>query len=351
MRLALQICVRRVVHGCQESLSSESIELLTPPCRGVRCSKDYGNIVIDHEKVFTPVNETYPSHGTQMGPSPRSFPEKRPIVIQLRSLLIHHNLRILHRIDAPQARRIRIDRLLVGMAIDEQVADCAGARRTLVDGEARRELLVLADLDGVEEEDGEVLAVVADYVVCGPLLAHVVDYHLAYGGGMWCQRGASSKKGGWMGVLTCLSERLIRKPRLSHFESPPFRPVKMLIDVDNIQLLVHPQLMHIVPHQHSPMLRRIRIFAYLLRDHLAQPGLLCQPFPAHASNWVPANFDGAELGIDAWLAPWDAVGSLAEAEGVFEGEFAFDESFDALHFAFGPSIVPGKDSGLGFALR
>jgi hypothetical protein len=41
------------------------------------------------------------------------------------------------------------------------------------------------------------------------------------------------------------------------------------IDVDDIEVLVHPQLMRIITHQHSPMLRWIRIFVDLVCNHLA----------------------------------------------------------------------------------
>jgi hypothetical protein len=42
---------------------------------------------------------------------------------------------------------------------------------------------------------------------------------------------------------------------------------------------------------------------------------------------MPANFYGAEFGVDAWLAWGNNVWLGAEAEGVLEREFAFEEAF------------------------
>ena len=66
-----------------------------------------------------------------------------------------------------------------------------------------------------------------------------------------------------------MPERLIGKSRLPHDECVPFLPHYLLIDVDNIQMLVHPQLMAVVANEHSPMLRRIWVFANLLGDQLS----------------------------------------------------------------------------------
>jgi hypothetical protein len=85
--------------------------------------------------------------------------------------------------------------------------------------------------------------------------------------------------------------------------------------------------MNIIPNKNSPMLRRIRILADLLRDHFADAGFLGEPFTAHACNGVPADLDGAELGVDEGLSWGNDVGFGAEAEGVLEGEFAFEEAF------------------------
>lgn len=116
------------------------------------------------------------------------------MIIQLRRLLIHNVLRLRHRILPLQLKplhlfliRIRVFRhntrsmihLLLRMLIDEQILDLALPRRRLIDSEAGRKLVVRADLDCVQHGDGEVLAIVADYVVGGARKAHVVDYHLA----------------------------------------------------------------------------------------------------------------------------------------------------------------------------
>lgn len=103
--------------------------------------------------------------------------ERRLVIIQLRRIILHNLLRILRRILVMQRRALLI-LLLLGMLVDEQIFNLACARGGLVYGEAGGELFVCADLDGIEEEDGEVLAVVADDVVGGAGCSHVVDDHL-----------------------------------------------------------------------------------------------------------------------------------------------------------------------------
>jgi hypothetical protein len=65
------------------------------------------------------------------------------------------------------------------------------------------------------------------------------------------------------------------------------------IRVDDIEILVHPQLMRVITHQHSPMLRRIGIFVDLVCDQLTQTRLLCEPFACCSTHRMPANLDGA----------------------------------------------------------
>lgn len=92
--------------------------------------------------------------------------ERGLVIIQLRRILLHNLLRILRRILVMQGRTLLI-LLLLGMIVNKQVFNFALPSGGLVHGEGRGELLVRADLDGVEKEDGEVLAVVADDVVGG----------------------------------------------------------------------------------------------------------------------------------------------------------------------------------------
>ena len=92
------------------------------------------------------------------------------MIIYLRRMLVHHLLCSLHRISVLQLRlhsalnlliRIML-RLLFGMLVQEQISYRAFTSGALVDGKAGRELSVGADGHGIEEVDGEVLAVVGD---------------------------------------------------------------------------------------------------------------------------------------------------------------------------------------------
>ena len=106
------------------------------------------------------------------------------VIIQFRRILLHDLLRNLHRIlPVEMARPDWLLRVLLhvlfGWTLYKQVLYIARARRALVDGESRGELLVSADLNCVEHGHSEVLAVIADQVVGGALGAHSVDYHFA----------------------------------------------------------------------------------------------------------------------------------------------------------------------------
>jgi len=104
----------------------------------------------------------------------------------------------------------------------------------------------------------------------------------------------------------------------------PLLPLALLIDIDDIQLLIHPQLMHKISDQHGPVLRRVRILADFLGDHFPESRFFGEPFPAHAGDGVPANLHRAERAVDARFARGYYIWFGAEAEGVFEGEFAFE---------------------------
>lgn len=86
------------------------------------------------------------------------------VVVQLRRVLVHDLLRLMHRVLAVEGGPVRI-RLLVGVLVDEEVLDAALARHALVHGKAGGEFAVGADLDRVEHRHREGLAVVADQVV------------------------------------------------------------------------------------------------------------------------------------------------------------------------------------------
>lgn len=122
--------------------------------------------------------------------------------------------------------------------------------------------------------------------------------------------------------LTSLPQSLITKPRNPHLKTPPLSPlflfkrINSLININNPQPLIHPKLMDIIPHQNSPMLRRIRIATNLARHELAQPAFLSEPFAAHAGDGMPADADGALGSVDGGGGGGDYVWFGAEAEGV-----------------------------------
>ena len=109
------------------------------------------------------------------------------MLIQLRRILVHHLLGRLHRILVLQSRRpflvvilLFFDSMLLllfWMLVDEEILDGSFSGRSLVDGKARGEFFVRADLDCVQHGEGEVLAVVADQVVGGLFGSHFVNGH------------------------------------------------------------------------------------------------------------------------------------------------------------------------------
>jgi hypothetical protein len=151
------------------------------------------------------------------------------MIIQLRRILLHDLLRLIHRIHTLQRRHLT---LLLGVLVLEEILNFTLPRRSLVDLEAGSKFPVRADLDRVEHVHGEVLAVVADDVVGGPCGAHVVDYHFAWD---------RYVRGGWgdggMG-LTSLPEGLVVEACLPNFEGVPFLLVDLLVDVDYIEVFV-----------------------------------------------------------------------------------------------------------------
>jgi hypothetical protein len=107
-------------------------------------------------------------------------------------------------------------------------------------------------------------------------------------------------------TLTSSPQRIVIEARLADRERPPsvsilasfipyihsrnsLFPFDSRIRVDDIKVLVHPQLMRILTHQHRPMLRRIRIFVDLICDQFPQPGLLREPLACQPSHRVPTH--------------------------------------------------------------
>lgn len=89
-----------------------------------------------------------------------------------------------------------------------------------------------------------------------------------------------------------------------------------------------------LPHKHGPMLRRIRILVHCLRDILPQPRLLGKPLSPKPTDGVPPNLDSTVVAVDVCDVVGDDVGFLAETEGVFEDDFAFDHAVFGVAEAF-----------------
>jgi hypothetical protein len=134
-------------------------------------------------------------------------------------------------------------------------------------------------------------------------------------------------------ILTGLFERLIRKPRLPDLKCMPLGWIDLLVDINHIERLVHPQLMNVLPNENSPVLCWVWIFADILCDHLPQTRFLGEPFAAHPGNRMPAYLNSAKVCIDTSLAKGYDVGFCAESEGVLECKFAFEQFVFAQYFA------------------
>jgi len=113
----------------------------------------------------------------------------------------------------------------------------------------------------------------------------------------------------------------------SDWKPGPLISLDPRIGIDDVEILVHPQLVCKVAHEDSPVLRRVGVLVRLLSDQFPQPSFLGEPFPSEAANGVPANFDGARDSIRDGMGQRDDVGGLTEANGVFEGEFTLVVAF------------------------
>lgn len=236
--------------------------------------------------------------------------------VQLLRIVVHDLLRMVDGLCVGLARRLALGAGLdvVGVLLGEEVHDFALARGALVDGEGGAELAVGADVDDVEQVDGKVLAVVADEVVGGPLLTHVVDDHLGR-----------------------LPQRLVVEARLAHLEGVPgavgaVGGVDVLVGVDDVEVLVHPQLVRVVADQHGPVLRRVRVRPDLLRDHLAQARLLGEPLAREPSDRVPADLDLAVRAVGYGLLGRHGIWSVAQAQALLQRQFALQEALDGTFF-------------------
>lgn len=139
-------------------------------------------------------------------------------------------------------------------------------------------------------------------------------------------------------ILTSLPERLVVEPRLANLIRVPVIPDELLVDVDDVQMLIHPQFMHITAHQHGPVLGWVRALMDLLGDHLTQPGLLGEPLASRPRDRMPAQLHGAGLAADVDLAGGHDVGPLAEPQLMLDSELCLE------HVVFPSPCVRFDDS-------
>ena len=92
------------------------------------------------------------------------------------------------------------------------------------------------------------------------------------------------------GALTSLSQCLICESSLPHLKRVPFAMLDPFINIYDMQILIHPKLMYKFPHQHRPMLCRIRVFSNALCDTLSYARLFQA---SHAGNRMPSDCHGA----------------------------------------------------------
>jgi hypothetical protein len=104
--------------------------------------------------------------------------EELVVIVQLRCIFFHYLLRILYCVSVVKLGPVLVC-LLLWVLIDEEIFNLANTRRCLVDSKARSKLLVCTYLDRIQHQHGKILAVVADDVVRGSFLPHIMDDHLA----------------------------------------------------------------------------------------------------------------------------------------------------------------------------
>lgn len=112
---------------------------------------------------------------------------------------------------------------------------------------------------------------------------------------------------------------------MAYFVSMPFFLVDLLIDIDDIEILVHPEFVHVIADKHGPMLGWIRITVNLLGDHFTQSSLLGEPFASQSTDGMPANLDPAQIAVDVGFARWDDVWLLSQADGVLQHRFGLNK--------------------------
>lgn len=140
--------------------------------------------------------------------------------------------------------------------------------------------------------------------------------------------------------LTGLPNSLIIKPRLAHRKGMPVRPVDLLIRVDHIQVLIHPQLVTILAHEHGPMLRRVRVPVDLFRDHLAQTSLLSEPLARQPGNRMPSYLNDAQRTVGQGLIGRYDIWLVAQPERDFKLLSALNKRLFAFYHSLGYALLP-----------
>lgn len=95
------------------------------------------------------LHEAQPALPVSREPELAVLGKERMMIIELRGMLLHHLLCILHCVLTMEFRACGVD-LLVWMIIDEEIFNFPAPRRFLVDSKARGELLVGSYLNGVK---------------------------------------------------------------------------------------------------------------------------------------------------------------------------------------------------------
>jgi hypothetical protein len=122
-------------------------------------------------------------------------------------------------------------------------------------------------------------------------------------------------------LITGSHECIIIETCLSHWKRIPFFWVDFPIDIDDIEILVHPELVSIVANKNSPVLSGIRISVDLLGDHLAQSSLFSKPLASKATDRMPTHSHWPGWVVGLGRGDGNHAFLSTEAEGMFERKF------------------------------
>ena len=109
------------------------------------------------------------------------------------------------------------------------------------------------------------------------------------------------------------------------------------------KLAYHPQLVDIVSNNDTPMLRRIRVLANLLRNRLADNRLLSEPLSTCATYRMPTKLDHTLVAINVRFARRHLIWLVTKSDGMLEIAGRFDRRF--------PSFVEIVFSAVTMSMR